>query len=329
MTINETLVLPPERDDRWTLARQIGVSHAATRLPNPTQWRGTDTADLAAEEHPWEYETLMHLQQRFENFGLQLVAIEDIYPPLEQIRLGTDREAGLDAMQTLVKHLGALDIPILCYTWSAVFNWIRTSTSTPSRGGSLTTTYNHDLMTDAPPVAETVTEAELWKNLEYFLDQLVPIAEDAGVNLALHPDDPPVSPIRGVPRILTSPEAIERALDLHESDRHGLTFCQGTFRAMGADMTSTIRRFADDVHYVHFRDVQGSARNFTETWHDNGPTDMGAAIETWDDVGFSGPMRPDHVPTLVGESNDEPGYETKGRIFAIGYMRGLLETHTE
>jgi mannonate dehydratase len=326
MTIHETLVLPPERTERWELARQMGVEHAVTRLPSTGAWRGTDTAEETDETEPWEFEPLMHLTSRFEDARFDLMAVEDIYPPLKDVRLGTNRERGVETMCRLVENLGAAGVPLLCYTWSPGFNWVRTSTTTPARGGSLTSSYDHDRMRDAPSVDTSVTEETLWENLEFFLERVVPVAEEAGVKLALHPDDPPVSPIRGYPRILTDPDSVDKALGLVDSDHHGLTFCQGTFGAMGVDMPETIRRFANDVHYVHFRDVDGSAESFVETWHDDGPTDMAEALETWHNVGFDGPMRPDHVPTMAGESNDTPGYEMKGRLFAIGYMRGLLET---
>lgn len=104
-----------------------------------------------------------------------------------------------------------------------------------------------------------------------------------------------------------------------------MTFCQGNFAAMNVDIPETIRHFGDRIHFVHFRDVEGDADRFVETWHDDGPTDMRAAMEAYQDIGFNGPMRPDHVPTMAGEDNSNPGYQTNGRLFAIGYMRGLLE----
>jgi mannonate dehydratase len=144
--------------------------------------------------------------------------------------------------------------------------------------------------------------------------------------MALHPDDPPTSPIRGQDRIVTSVENYDRILDLHPSDHHGITFCQGNFAAMGADVPGAIRHFGDDIHFAHFRDVEGEATDFTETWHDEGPTDMEAAMQAYHDVGFEGSIRPDHVPTMAGEENDSPGYHDKGRLFAVGYMRGLMQT---
>jgi mannonate dehydratase len=174
-----------------------------------------------------------------------------------------------------------------------------------------------------------VSEAELWENLQHFLDEVVPVAEEAGVDMALHPDDPPLSPIRGVPRLVTSVEHYDRILEMYDSPNHGVTFCQGNFAAMGADIPGAIRRFGDRIHFVHFRDVDGEADSFVETWHDDGPTDMRAAMDAYRDVGFDGPIRPDHVPKMLEEDDrDEAmsGYTDMGRLFAVGYIRGLLES---
>jgi mannonate dehydratase len=177
-----------------------------------------------------------------------------------------------------------------------------------------------------PPAAADTTAEELWENLRYFLERVVPVAEEVDVRLALHPDDPPRSEVRGMPRIVDSVENYDRVLDIYDSEYNGVTFCQGNFAAMGVDIPETIRHFGDRINFVHFRDVEGDADGFVETWHDAGPTDMRAAMEAYADIGFDGPARPDHVPTMVGESNENPGYHTKGRLFAIGYMRGLLES---
>ncbi|MFW5751562.1 MAG: mannonate dehydratase, partial [Planctomycetota bacterium] len=161
----------------------------------------------------------------------------------------------------------------------------------------------------------------------YFLHAVLPAAERAGVRLGLHPDDPPVSPLRGVPRILRSGGAMERALSLSASPSHGLTFCQGTFVAMGEDPAELARRFAERgrIVLVHFRDVRATADGFCETFHDNGPTDMAAMLRLYRDLGPDVPIRVDHVPTLAGEANAEPGYASLGRLFALGYLKGLCE----
>ncbi len=96
--------------------------------------------------------------------------------------------------------------------------------------------------------------------------------------------------------------------------------------SIGVDIPATIRRFGDRINFVHFRDVERTENGFVETWHDDGPTDMLAAMEADTDVGFDGPIRPDHVPTMAGKPNENPGYEMNGRLFAVGYMNGLLES---
>jgi len=154
----------------------------------------------------------------------------------------------------------------------------------------------------------------------------MPAAETAGVKMGLHPDDPPVPALRGIARILNSPANIRRALALSRSPSHGLTYCQANFTLLGDGDRSLLREFRDRVVFVHFRDVEGTAASFHETFHDNGPTNMPGMIRLYHDLGFMGPIRVDHVPTLAGESNDAPGYALLGRLFAIGYLVGILQT---
>jgi mannonate dehydratase len=208
--------------------------------------------------------------------------------------------------------------------------WARTEAHIESRGGSYVTGYDNAKMSGtAGGEAEAATHEQIWEALEYFLERVVPVAEEAGVKLGLHPDDPPRESLRGTPRIVTSVEAYDRVLDIYDSEHNGVTFCQGNFAAMGADIPAAIRHFGDRINFVHFRDVEGDADRFVETWHDAGPTDMLAAMRAYEEIGFDGPMRPDHVPTMAGEDNSNPGYHTLGRLFAIGYMRGLLDAATE
>ncbi|NLG51355.1 MAG: hypothetical protein GX552_14705 [Chloroflexi bacterium] len=126
---------------------------------------------------------------------------------------------------------------------------------------------------------------------------------------------------------MTSPENFQRLLDLVPSPNNGITFCQGCFAEMGVDIPATIKHFGSQkkLFFAHFRNLRGTATNFTEMFHDDGDTDMFAAMRAYFDIGFDGPMRPDHVPTVEGEGNDRPGYTLMGRLFAVGYMRGLIE----
>jgi len=219
-------------------------------------------------------------------------------------------------------------IPIICYNWMAAFGWLRTSFTTRVRGDALATSYNHEQMQRGPmSVYGVVPEEQLWDELAYFLRAVTPVAEEAGVKLAMHPDDPPLAPIRGMGRIMTSPESFQRMIDLVPSPMNGLTFCQGCFAEMGIDVPATIRHFGAQgkLFFAHFRNLRGLAADFAEMFHDDGDTDMFAAMRAYYDVGFEGPMRPDHVPTLEGDTNARPGYSLWGRLFAVGYMKGLIE----
>jgi mannonate dehydratase len=207
------------------------------------------------------------------------------------------------------------------------FNWVRTNLAAPSRGGSIVTSFDASAVTEGPTELGPLSEEELWTNLEYFLKRVVPVAEKASVKLAMHPDDPPLSPIRGVARIMRSVDNYQRLLDLVPSPVNGITLCQGNFTLMTDDLPSVIRHFGRQkkVFFVHFRDVRGTPEKFEETWHDAGKTDLLACMRAWREVGFEGVLRPDHVPTVEGDNNERPGYSSFGRLYAIGYIRGLRQ----
>lgn len=312
------LFLPPQPNEMWRQAVQLGVTDAVSGLPH------------SVPEGPfvWDFPSLLHLKQRFADAGLTLSVIESS-PPMNLIRLGLPgRDEEIEQICQLLTNMGAVGIRVWCYNFMAVFGWFRTSTTTLARGGALVTSYDHELMRDAPLTEfGTVSQERLWDNFAYFLERVVPIAEQARVKLALHPDDPPISPIRGIARIFTIVEALQRAVELVPSEYNGITFCQGTIATMGADIPAAIHFFGQrqKIHFVHFRDIRGTATRFVETFHDNGQTDMLEAMRCYQEIDFNGPMRPDHVPTLEGDDNITPGYTTRGRLYAIGYMRGLME----
>lgn len=312
-------VLSPYPDRGWHLAKQSGATHGVARVPLHNDGQTS-----------WDFMDLLHLKKRFDDFGLELEVIEPgLASQMHKMKLGIEgRDQDIEDCKMLIRNMGALGIPVLCYNFMAQFNWLRTSVSSLTRGGAFVTSYDHSLMKDAPLTeAGIVTEERLWGNLKYFLERIIPVAEEAKVKLALHPDDPPVSPIRGISRILTSAASLKKAIDLVPSDYSGITFCQGTLSAAGENIPETIMEFGkqNKIFFVHFRDVRGKAENFTETFHDDGQTNMLEAMKAYKKTGFNGPVRIDHVPTMEGEDNREPGYGQIGRVFALGYLKGLLE----
>ena len=157
--------------------------------------------------------------------------------------------------------------------------------------------------------------------------RVLPVAERANVKLAMHPDDPPLSPIRGIGRIMRSVENFQRLLGLAPSPMNGITMCQGNFTLMTDDLPAAIRQFGKQgkIFFVHFRDVSGTPEKFNETFHDDGKTNMLECMKAYKEIGFEGVLRPDHVPTMEGDSNEHAGYSHIGRLFAIGYIKGLRQ----
>jgi mannonate dehydratase len=312
--------LPPTPSPLWTLARQMGVDHAVGGLPFDDPLNGADA--------PWDYMPLLRMKQRYESAGFKLAVIE-ARPPYNLVKRGLPgRDEEIAAICTLIENMGRLGIPVWCYEWMTDFNWLRTNTHTLSRGGSIVTSFDAALLRDAPATEQgPIAEDELWHNLGYFLRKVVPVAEQWNVRLAMHPDDPPLSPIRGVGRIMRSLDNYQRLVDLVPSPVNGITFCQGNFTLMTDDVPAAIRQFGRQgkIFFVHFRDVRGTPEKFEETWHDDGQTDLLACMRAYREIGFQGVLRPDHVPTVEGDNNDRPGYSSFGRLYAIGYIRGLRE----
>ena len=306
-------VLTPLSDDNLRLAAQCGVTDVVERYPGSA------------------LEDVLRVKGRVEKFGLRLAAIEG-FVPMENLVWGRDDGSELVAMKQLLRHMGEAGVPILCYNFMAGTDWVRTRMDVAERGGATVTEFNLaeaeravSLSDATPEIDEETIDAEaLWANLEFLLQELLPVAEAVGVDLAMHPDDPPLPEFRGKARIMNSVENFERLVALSDSPRNGVCFCQGNFAAMGADIPDAIRRLGPRIRYVHFRDVQGTAEHFRETFHDNGPTDMVAAMRAYREAGFDGPIRPDHVPQFAGESG-APGYTMQGRLFAFGYIRALMQ----
>ena len=308
-------VLTPLTDHHLRLAAQTGVSDVVVRNPGP------DFSDLDA------------LKSRIGSFGLNMTVIEGNLP-IDRIKLGIDDGTQVEEMKSLIRHAGQIGVEILCYNFMAGTDWLRTTLDARDRGDSKVSGFDLEEAEKAAIPGRDVDESlqgpnvsgqQLWENLESFLTEVVPVAEEAGVTLAMHPDDPPVPSLRGRDRIMYNPTAFQRLVELVPSSSNAIGFCQGTFSEMGIDIPATIRLLGKHIAYVHFRDVRGTADSFVETWQDNGQTDMVEAMRAYREVGFAGPMRPDHVPQLSGEDDGPPGYTMLGRLFAFGYITGLMQ----
>jgi mannonate dehydratase len=308
-------VLTPMSDKNLALAAQTGVECITLR------YQGPDKSD-------WQ-----PALERIRAVGLQPAAVEDAIA-MENIIRGTEgRDDEIDGILKLLEIMADLEIPVLCYNFMAGTDWVRTRVDVAERGGAMVTEFNLDQIDQAVSLDdasrslqhEVLTADQLWENLEYLLQQIVPRAESLGINLAMHPDDPPLDAFLGRARIMNCVENFLRLVSLVPSPVNGICFCQGTFAEMGVDIPAAIRQLGPHIHYVHFRDIRGTRESFAETFHDNGPTDMVTAIRTYREVGFDGPIRPDHVPQLIGEEDGQPGYTMLGRLFAYGYMRGLMQ----
>lgn len=299
----------------WQLAKQVGVRHAVVRLPEDQAFDMTDPAHIRA------------VAERFKAAGLRPLVVEPMPNSVHDHIKRADalRDASIEKVLQMIPLLAENGFTTICMNFMAEIGWLRTTSVYPERGGAHVTGF--DLRDVSVDPALSISADALWANLQYFLDAVVPQAERYGIRLAIHPDDPPLAKIGNVSRILISREAMQKAIDLHKSDYLGITMCQANFAAMGEDVYECIEHFGKQgkIFFVHFRDIAGTKECFHETFHDNGQTDMARAIRCYRDAHCTAPIRVDHVPTMAGEENGRPGYETVGRLYAIGYLRGLMD----
>jgi len=218
----------------------------------------------------------------------------------------------------------------------ASIGWLRTRIDVAERGGALTSEFDfNEIKDELLPDNLRISEEKLWNNLYYFLDAVLPVAEENGIQMALHPDDPPVSPLKGVGRILTNSMAFDKIIKKYPSPSNGITFCQATFKTMGEDIKSISQKWLAQkrIFFIHLRDVEGDKYRFRETFHDNGPTPMAEMLRHYYNYGFYGPIRPDHAPAMYSETQNQfsgglsVGYEITGKLFATGYIKGICESH--
>ena len=240
----------------------------------------------------------------------------------DEITLGMDdRDEKIEAWCQMLRCIGAAGIPALGYNFKPMGNF--RTTSAIGRGGAKYSTFNyHEFSLNRPePHEPPVTEDEMWEHMDYFLKRVIPVAEECGVRMALHPDDPPIpEPLAGVAQIVSSLDQYRQIFDLAPGKSNGMLFCQGCVTEMGVDVYEAIREMAtkEKIVFVHFRNVRGALPVFQEVFLDEGDIDMRRAMEVYRDAGFNGPFMMDHTPGL-------PQTEWAGQAFAVGYIRGLIQ----
>ena len=317
----------PNRDDALRFAAQLGVDGV---MSGP----GREDTPNGYYEYPW----LVSLKSHAESYGLTVEAMSLIAWRLcYKWMLGLPgRDEQIGNFLTSIRNMGAAGVPVLVFNMHAL-RYYRTSTATPDRGGALSTSFEFERVKDAPLMtvgssADTgvipadqrrpISDEEMWANYTYLIKAAVPVAEEAGVKLALHPDDPQVPVIAGVARIMRSPDAFRRAMEIMPSENLGLKYCTGCFGQMGADQVKEIHYFGGrkKIFLVDFRNIRGTVGHFQEAFLDNGKEDMLQLIKALRDSGFEGPINPDHAVRFTG---DGPG-NRQYWAYAIGYMKALL-----
>lgn len=305
-----------------TFARQLGLEGVQLNTPI-----------LPSHLGHWEVNDLRWLRQRVESYGLRLEAIENV-PTVFYSRamLGLEgRDQQIENYQTTIRNMGAAGIPILGYHWMP--NGVWRTPNEQGRGGVTVTAFDMEKVEKnglvhgiehLEMVGDRVfSEDEMWNNYFYFMKAVLPVAEEAGVKLALHPDDPPIPMLGNIARLFYRFEGFKRAMEEAASPNHGLDFCMGCFSEMGPGVIDAIRYFGErnKIFYVHFRDVQGCVPNFQECFLGEGNVNVVEAMRTLKQVGFTGFIIDDHVPHMVNDSI----WNHRGHAHATGYIAALVD----
>lgn len=310
MTIQEHLAWDQVNDENLSFLKAIGVDYLTVN-PAPIMKDGRDRTDF------WK-----DMKKLVESQGLKLYNVAQ--QGWDEITLGLpDRDEKIEAWCTMIRNLGAAGIPTLGYNFKPVGNF-RTR-ATIGRGGARYSTFDYDEFMKNPPhhPDKQISEQKMWENISYFLRRVVPVADEAGVRMALHPDDPPIpEPLGGAARIVSTLDQYERIFGLAPSPCNAMLFCQGCVTEMGLDVPKAIRRIGlqKKIVYVHFRNIRGSPRSFQEVFVDEGKVDMFQAMQTYKEVGFEGPFMMDHTPTFPHKDGDR-----LGRAFVVGYIRAMIQ----
>lgn len=285
----------------------------------------------------WSVESLVKLRERVESFGIQL----DMLPlPLNSVGIGDlehrnillgkspERDREIDDMCRMIQNAAKAGIHTLKYNLN-ILGVVRTG-STRGRGGSRYSTFVYDKAkgNSSLTAAGRVDPDDYWDRITYFLERVIPVAEECKVRMACHPHDPPMphnKGYRGLHRVLGSVEGLKRLIEIAPSPYHGLNFCQGTVAEMlekpGEEIYGVIRYFGtrQKIFNVHFRNIRGGFLDFQESFIDDGDMDMLQALRVYQEVGYEGMIMPDHVPAMPGDRDGRQAY-----AYTVGYIKALI-----
>ena len=280
-----------------------------------------------------DFQDYVALRLRFESYGLKIIAIEGGFSPHRKwhdvVFGGPRRDEMIEQLQDQVRFMARAGIPIYGYNWMPN-SWGRANPVT-IRGGAMGTAYQWDFDKQRRPLmyGEPMSEDNMWDCIEYWIKAITPVAEEEGIRLGIHPEDPPVEDRGGVPGLLRSFDAFKKLMSFSDSHYNAIEFCQGTFSEMpGEDIYEMIEYFAkrDKILYVHFRNVSGQAPSFNEEFINTGYVDMKKAMRTYRDAGYKGSFIDDHCPIMEDDA-DFPGNlgGYRSRLFAQGYIQGVID----
>lgn len=301
----------------------------------------------------WSESSIDQIKNKVEKAGLKFDVIESV-PVHEDIKLGLPtRDKYIENYKENIRRLAKAGVKVICYNFMPVFDWTRSQLDKVLEDGSTTLAYYKDQLTQMDPLKgelslpgwdssytkdqleeifdkySKVDEEKLWDNLEYFLKEIIPVAEECDIKMAIHPDDPPY-PIFGLPRIITDEKNIDRFLKIVDSKYNGLTFCTGSLGSGDFnDIASMVDKYSamDRIHFMHIRNVKlMDDGSFIETAHYSpyGSIDMAKIVEVLVKSNFQGYVRPDHG-RMIWDETGRPGYGLYDRALGATYINGLWE----
>ncbi|AWI04653.1 mannonate dehydratase [Clostridium drakei] len=301
----------------------------------------------------WPMEKITALKEKIEAHGLEFSVIESV-PVHEDIKLGLpSRDKYIDNYCQTLRNLSKVGVEVVCYNFMPVFDWTRSELAHELPDGSNALIYKHETVLKMDPVKgelslpgwdssytkegmqdlleqyKSITEEDLWNNLRYFLQHVIAVADEVAIKMAIHQDDPPWS-IFGLPRVIKNKEDLEKLINLVDSPNNGITLCSGS---LGVDPNNNvpelIRYFGKKgrIHFGHCRNVKITGEKcFEEASHRSadGSLDMFEIMKAYHDIGFDGPIRPDHGRMIWGETG-RPGYGLYDRALGATYLNGIWE----